>query len=81
LLHRLGIRIEISGLISTTDKQYPDYTVHLQMYLCELIAPRPQARNVRDFKWVTMDEIDKFEFTPADQKAMDALLFGGAQFH
>jgi 8-oxo-dGTP diphosphatase len=76
LAERLGIRATIGDRLSATEREYDDYVVELHLFRCGLgpIEPRPLA--VRDMRWVACNEFDKFEFTPADQKSMDALLFG-----
>lgn len=76
LHYRLGIEAEISDLISSTEREYDEYVVHLQLYRCELGAIPPKPLMVRDLRWVTSEEFEMYNFTPADQAAMDALLFG-----
>ena len=75
LHYRLGISAEIVALISSTEREYDDYIVHLQLYRCHLGATEPKPLMVRDMRWVASDAFDDYEFTPADQKGMDALLF------
>lgn len=75
---RLGVDAEVGDLLSTTEKEYAGYVVELHLYHCDLGAQEPSAVNVRDMRWVTSAQFDEFEFTPADEKSMDALLFGGA---
>ena len=79
LHYRLGIEADICELISVTEREYDEYVVHLQLYRCELGPLAPKPLMVRDLRWISSDEFDLFKFTPADQTAMDALLFGGRQ--
>ncbi|HET6345324.1 MAG TPA: (deoxy)nucleoside triphosphate pyrophosphohydrolase [Myxococcota bacterium] len=81
LHHRLGIEAEICELLSTTEREYDDYVVHLQLYRCELGPIPAKPLMVRDLRWVTSDEFELYAFAPADQTAMDALLFGGRRSH
>jgi 8-oxo-dGTP diphosphatase len=81
LHHRLGIEAEICELLSTTEREYDDYVVHLQLYRCELGPIPAKPLRVRDLRWVTSDEFELYKFAPADQAAMDALLFGGPRSH
>lgn len=76
LQYRLGIEAEIADLISSTEREYDAYVVHLQLYRCELGPLPPKPLMVRDLRWVTSEEFEMYSFTPADQAAMDALLFG-----
>ena len=81
LHYRLGVEVEVSDLIYTTEREYEDYIVHLQLYGCKLGALAPKPLRVRDLRWVSSDEFAQYRFAPADQGAMDALLFGGHQPH
>ncbi len=77
LRYRLGISVALVELISSSEREYDDYLVHMQLYRCELGGVEPRPLMVRDMRWVTSDEFDAYEFTPADQKGMDILLFDG----
>lgn len=81
LHYRLGVRAAIAELLSSTERPYKDYTVHLQLYRCSLGPVAPRAINVRDMAWVRSAEFDFYTFTPADQGAMDAMLFGRPKTH
>jgi 8-oxo-dGTP diphosphatase len=81
LFYRLGIRAEIAELLNTTQREYETYVVHLQVYRCGQGPTPPQALRVRDLQWVRSDEFDFYTFTPADQAAMDAMLFGRPLAH
>ncbi len=74
LKERLGVEAKVGDLISTTEREYAKYVVTLHLYYCEI---RGEARplKVRDLKWVTSRDFSKYEFTPADEASMDALLF------
>lgn len=79
LRYRLGIEAEIAELISVTEREYDAYVVHLQLYRCDLGDIPPTPLTVRDMRWIPSSEFDLYKFTPADQTAMDALLFGARQ--
>ena len=81
LRYRLGISVELQGLITSTEREYDDYVVHLQLYRCELGGIEPKPLMVRDMRWVASDDFDDYEFTPADQKGMDILLFNRLRPH
>jgi 8-oxo-dGTP diphosphatase len=75
LRERIGVDVEITGRMGEHVHEYDRYDVHMQMFACSLTSstePRPLA--VRDIKWVTSEQLGKFEFPPADQQTMDRLL-------
>jgi 8-oxo-dGTP diphosphatase len=76
LNYRLGVRPAVFQRLSQTEREYDDYIVELHLYRCELGDQEPSPVSVRDMRWVTSAEFDQFQFTPADKKSMDALLFG-----
>lgn len=76
LRERLGIEAKIGDKLSSTEREYKDYVVELHLYRCELGPIEPQPGVVKDMRWVASNEFERYEFTPADQKSMDALLFG-----
>lgn len=81
LQYRVGIEATVHELIYTTERAYEDCIVHLQLYSCRLGPIPPKPLMVRDMRWVSSEEFSQYRFAPADQGAMDALLFGGHQPH
>ena len=75
LKERLCVDVDVHEVISHTEKEYDKYVVELSLFTCSLVkGQEPQVGNIQQFTWVRIDEFDKFEFTPADQQSMDALL-------
>ena len=75
LKERLCVDVEVYEVISHTEKEYDKYIVELSLFACSLVAGQePQVGNIEQFTWAAMDELENFEFTPADQQSMDALL-------
>jgi 8-oxo-dGTP diphosphatase len=74
LLHRLDVEVEVREEISCVVKEYQSYVVDLHLYRCNLLTLKLKRKNVMDYRWVTVEECAEYEFTPADQESMDALL-------
>ncbi len=72
--HRLGVQIEVRSLMSFAAHQYERYRVDLHMYECVLTEGQPSSENVNDFTWVNSDDFDDYQFTPADEASVAALL-------
>ncbi len=77
LRERIGIDARVAEHISSTEREYDKYVVELHLYACDIGSAEPVVGNVRDLRWVSSSEFGSYEFTPADQKSMDALLFPG----
>jgi 8-oxo-dGTP diphosphatase len=71
---RLGVQVEVGQMISFVSHPYEQYIVDLYLYECRLMTHSLQARGVQDFRWISSDQFDQFEFAPADEASMSQLL-------
>jgi 8-oxo-dGTP diphosphatase len=71
---RLGVQVEVGQMISFVSHPYEHYTVDLFLYECRLVTHSLEARGVQDFRWISSDQFDHFEFAPADEASMSQLL-------
>ena len=71
---RLGVQIEVGQMISFVSHPYEHYVVDLYLYECQLMTHTLHAHGVQDFRWISSDQFDQFEFTPADEASMTQLL-------
>ena len=75
LAERLGVDATVGELISFVSHPYDKYTVDLYLYQCRISAEATLAcQAVKDYRWVTSDEFDRYPFTPADEASMNELL-------
>lgn len=74
VLHRLGVDVKIGQFISFVRHAYEHYVVDLHLYECTLETGELRALAVSDFRWVRSDEMDQYNFTPADEASMSKLL-------
>jgi 8-oxo-dGTP diphosphatase len=74
VMHRLGVEVKVGNLISFVSHRYERYTVDLHLYECAIVQGDPYEHNVRAFQWVTSEEFDRYDFTPADEASMSKLL-------
>ncbi|MEO1173351.1 MAG: (deoxy)nucleoside triphosphate pyrophosphohydrolase [Myxococcota bacterium] len=75
LAERLGLAASAGERLSVTTREYEEYVVELFLYKCDLGDVDPRPVSVAAMAWVTLQELDAYEFTPADEKSMDVLLF------
>lgn len=52
---------------------YPDIVVHLTLYNAEIVSGEPKLLEHNDLKWITADEIDNYEFCPADVEILERI--------
>ena len=62
----LDIGLEVGDKFSECTHEYPDMTVHLTAFEAKIIQGEPKLLEHADMRWVTADELDMYEFCPAD---------------
>ena len=63
----LGVDLRVLGAFMDVTHAYPDLTVHLTLYESELASGEVQRLEHNDIRWITPEEIDRYDFCPADQ--------------
>jgi len=73
LREELGIEVEVGELLESLTHAYPEKTVVLKFFRCELKQHEPRALGCLDLKWITAAELRSFEFPAADARLLDKL--------
>jgi len=74
LHERLGASVTVGKIMSSVTHPYESYSVDLMLYECQLAPGDLSARGVAEYRWVTSEEFDELDFTPADEASMSQLL-------
>lgn len=72
-MEELAITVEVGDVFMEVNHVYPDLTVHLTLFNAKIAAGELQLLEHNDAKWITVDEIDGFEFCPADVEILERL--------
>ncbi|MGH9463928.1 MAG: (deoxy)nucleoside triphosphate pyrophosphohydrolase [Vicinamibacteria bacterium] len=62
----LGVRVRAGRVLEVIHHRYPDRTVLLLFYACELIEGKPRALGCEEIRWLDRDELETLEWVPAD---------------
>jgi 8-oxo-dGTP diphosphatase len=73
---RLGVQIEVLEQATHTENEYPEYTLEFSVFRCALANTTTPLRALRahDFRWVTLEEMEHFQFPAADANTLAQLL-------
>ena len=63
----LGVEIRVLGAFMDVTHAYPDLTVHLTLYESEIASGEVHRLEHSDIRFITPEEIDEYDFCPADQ--------------
>ena len=78
LLEELGVEAEVGGRVHRTEHAYPDRTIELRFYSCDLKGtPRPALG--QEMRWVPRAELRSLKFPPADSELIEMLITSGGR--
>lgn len=69
----LGIAVSVGDVFMEVDHVYPDLTVHLTLFHCKIESGEVQLLEHNAMEWITVQEIDRYEFCPADEEILESL--------
>ena len=74
LREEMAIEVEVGERVIHVEHAYEGYDVDFCVYRCRLRSASIQHLRVHDHRWVRPDELDAYEFPPADEKSIAKLL-------
>jgi len=69
----LAVTVAVQDMFMEVDHIYPDLTVHLTLFNASIAEGIPQKIEHNDLRWITVGEIDQYEFCPADEEILRRL--------
>ena len=69
----LAVMLDVGEVFMDVVHEYPDLTVHLTLFHAVIREGMPQKLEHNDIRWVTVDELDEYEFCPADKEILKRL--------
>lgn len=69
----LGVTVSPEKVFLEVCHQYPDITVRLTLFSARLVQGEPRLLEHKDLRWITVPEIDQYDFCPADQVILETL--------
>ena len=72
-LEELAVTLDVGEVFMDVVHKYPDLTVHLTLFHAAIREVTPQKLEHNDIRWITVNEIDQYEFCPADEEILRRL--------
>lgn len=69
----LAVTVAVQDVFMEVDHVYPDLIVHLTLFNASIAEGVPQKIEHNDLRWITVEEIDQYEFCPADEEILRRL--------
>lgn len=70
----LAVILSVGKIFMDVIHEYPDLTVHLTLFHAVIAEGVPQKLEHNDIRWITVDEIDKYDFCPADVEILQKII-------
>ena len=69
----LAVTVSVGDVFIEVIHEYPDMTVDLTLFNCEIAGGEPKMLEHNDIRWITPEEIDGFDFCPADAEILEKI--------
>ena len=69
----LGITVSPGDVFMEVTHRYPDLIVHLTLFSATIAEGTPQKLEHNDIRWIGVEEIDSYDFCPADRVILERL--------
>lgn len=69
----LDVTISVGDVFMEVTHEYPDLTVHLTLFHAKIVQGTPKMLEHNDIRWITPEEIDQYDFCPADVVILEKL--------
>ena len=73
----LDVTLSVGDVFMDVVHEYPDITVHLTLFNATITEGVPQKLEHSDIKWITVSEIDNYDFCPADEEILEKIIEEG----
>ena len=73
ILEELNLEIGVTDIFKVVYYKYPERDILLLCYTCELLGGEVFALECNDFKWILIEELEKFSFVGADLPIIDKI--------
>lgn len=73
----LGVTVSVGNVYMELTHDYPDLTIHLTLFHAEITDGVPQLLEHNAICWIAPEEIDGYDFCPADEEILARLRLEG----
>jgi len=77
LKEELDIEVSVGKQVFVNDHEYPNKVIRLIFFIVDYISGEIKLNDHEDAKWISVAEIDAYEFAPADIPVLAKLQNGG----
>lgn len=72
-MEELAVKVRVDDVYMQLVHEYPDMTVELTLFNAAIVEGEPQLLEHSEIRYISIDEIDRFDFCPADVEILAKL--------
>ena len=72
-MEELAVKVRVGDVYMQLVHEYPDMTVELTLFNAAIVEGEPQLLEHSEIRYISVDEIDRFDFCPADVEILAKL--------
>ena len=72
-MEELAVKVRVDDVYMQLVHEYPDMTVELTLFNAAIVEGEPQLLEHSEIRYICVDEIDRFDFCPADVEILKKL--------
>ena len=72
LKEELNMDVKVGGLFATERFEYPDFTITLSVYECEMLSSFSLLEH-ESYAWISPKDLDANTFAPADREIIETI--------
>jgi 8-oxo-dGTP diphosphatase len=73
----LGVEVEVGKQLREVRWDYGTSVIHLIPFYCKILSGKPRSIEHSEIRWMTLSEVGKLEWAPADLPILEELIFKG----
>ena len=69
----IAVTISVGKELCSVTYDYPEVTVNLTVFFATIVSGEPKCLEHEEIRWITAEQIDDFEFCPADVEIIEKI--------
>jgi A/G-specific adenine glycosylase len=74
IMEEVSLRVEIKSYVTRVKHAYTHFKILVDVFLCSYISGNVKLNGPVDYRWITLDDIDRYPFPKANRKFIPALV-------
>ena len=74
IMEEMDMDIRVGDSVCTVVNDYPDFSITMQVFWCDVDSPVFDLKEHNAFKWLSMDDLPSLDWAEADRKVVNCII-------